>query len=66
MFLELLPLVNLTLNFSTFIERDHQVENLLDLTEVDFDRIHDEGVVELAENVELALGVVLVAWLQRD
>jgi len=64
--IEFLTFIHLTLQFTSLIERHYKVEYLLNGTEVDFNGIHDKWVVDSAQNVELSLRVVFIAWLQCD
>ena len=39
---------------------------MVDRAEVDLDGVHDEGVVEATEDVELSLRIVFIARFKRD
>lgn len=59
-------LVNLGLELATLVERHHEIEHLFYRAEINLNWVHHEGVVKLAQDVELALCVVFVPRLKRD
>ena len=56
-------LLDFALQLSTLIQWHNQMQCLLKRAEICFDNVHDQRMVQFAQNVVLSLHVVFVAWL---
>ena len=58
--------VDLRLNFTTIVEGHDEVKVLLNRAKVALNWVHDKRMIQVAQNIKLALRVIFIAWLQRD